>query len=324
MELPNQNTITPSNQVLPLGSDPRAQLPAVVYLTRLTSEHSRRAMFSALQRALRAAGILTDPLTFDWRLSYAQVIALRAALLTRHDPATVNQTLSAIRGVMREAWRLGLLSAEEYHRSTDITGIKTQKLPAGRIVGNGELRHIFDLCVNDTSAIGVRDTALLGILFGCGLRRSEVVTLLLSDVEPEGALKIRTGKGGKDRMVYIPAAVTQVLERWITQRGDWEGALFTRIGKGENITHTRLTPQAVWFIIEKRSAEAGIHFTPHDSRRTFITSLLDLGVDVITVQRLAGHANPNTTGRYDRRGEVAKRRAIETLHLPLPSIESTK
>jgi site-specific recombinase XerD len=80
---------------------------------------------------------------------------------------------------------------------------------------------------------------------------------------------------------------------------------------------SRLTPQAVLVILERRAGAAGVaHFSPHDLRRTFISELLDTGADLATVRALAGHARVETTAGYDRRGEQAKRRAAEMLHFP--------
>ena len=78
-----------------------------------------------------------------------------------------------------------------------------------------------------------------------------------------------------------------------------------------------MTSQAIYNMLFKRAEEAGIkNFSPHDMRRTFISHLLDAGADIALVSKMAGHANIQTTARYDRRPEEAKRKAVESLHVP--------
>jgi site-specific recombinase XerD len=83
-----------------------------------------------------------------------------------------------------------------------------------------------------------------------------------------------------------------------------------------------MTDQAIRLILQRRASQAGVaELSPHDLRRTCITELLDAGADVVSVQRLAGHADPATTARYDRRGERAKQQAAAKLQIPhVPNI----
>jgi integrase len=151
-----------------------------------------------------------------------------------------------------------------------------------------------------------------------GLRRSEVVNLDVSDFDPRtGGLTIRRGKGMKDRMTYLPSGATAAVLDWLELRGDEPGPLLYPVDKAGRITHRCLTDQAVMFVLQTLAKLAGVAaFSPHDFRRTFITQLLDTGADVITVSRLAGHADPATTAKYDMRGEEVKRQAVAKLKVP--------
>lgn len=298
-----------------LSSD---QHPAFVYLARL-APGSRRTMTQALDVI---AGLLTDGRVDAerlpwWELRYQHTQAVRTALAERYSPAGVNKMLSALRGVLKECWRLGLMGAEEYQRAADLEAVRGEVLPAGRGLSAGELRALFASCADGTPA-GVRDAALLAVLYGAGLRRSELVALDLTDYEPvSGALKVRAGKGRKERLGYAKNGAAEALAAWLGVRGDAPGPLFVPINKGRRLQIRPMTTQAVYALLQRRGEVAGVGaFSPHDLRRTFIGDLLDAGADIATVQKLAGHANVTTTARYDRRGEAAKVKAAGMLHVP--------
>jgi len=295
------------------------QHPAIVYLARL-SPGSRRTMRQSLDTiaALVSGGTLNAE-TMDWSaLRYQHTHTIRSALAENYAPATANKMLAALRGTLKEAWRLGQMDAETYHRAADLETVKGSTLPKGRSLSTGELRALFKVCCEDSSPAGVRDAALLAVLYGAGLRRSEVVALDLEHYDTEsGALTVRQGKGRKDRTGYATNGAKQALAQWLDVRESEKGPLFLPVDKAGNIHHRRLTDQAVLVILAKRADQAGVaNFSPHDLRRTFISDLLDNGADLVTVQQLAGHANVSTTARYDRRGEKAKQKAAELLHIP--------
>ncbi len=321
-------SVVPRHQTggLALRQQPTAdQHPAVVYLARL-APGSRRTMSEALNTV---AGILTsnrcNMQTLDWSaLRYQHTAAVRSVLADLYAPATANKMLAALRGVLREAWRLGQVSAEDYHRAADLPSVRGTTPPRGRALDGDELGQLFARCALDRSPAGLRDAAMLGVLYGCGLRRSELVGLDVTDYVPkDGALHVRSGKGNKARTNYATGGARTALETWIKARGKLPGPLFCPVNKGGKIDSRRLTDQAVRKILLKRAKEAGVeHFSPHDLRRTMIGDLLDAGADISTVQRLAGHANVTTTARYDRRGETAKRKAAELLRVPISPTEN--
>ena len=292
--------------------------PAAVYLAQL-GKRSRRTQASALDRLAQLLGY-PDALSCPWsQLRYQHTAAIRAALADAYAPATANRMLAALRRVLQEAWRLGQMTAEEYERAADLKVIKAEVLPSGRALSRDEVIALLAACTADATPAGVRDAALLLLLLATGLRRSEAVALDVADYAPAtGALKVREGKGRKDRMVYVEApAAAAALADWQVVRGTTAGPLFVRAARGGHLTTKRMTDQAVALILERRAGQAGVAaFSPHDLRRTCITWLLEAGADLATVQRIAGHADPATTARYDRRGETAKQQAAALLDLP--------
>jgi integrase/recombinase XerD len=308
--------ITTVNSLALTAPTPLTEHPAAVYLSSL-SPGSRSAMGQALNAIAR---ILTsnqcDALTLNWaELRYKHTAILRCILMERYAPATANKMLSALRRVLKEAVRLELMDARDFTRAVDIANIKVSKELKGRCLSADEIDLLMQVCFQDPTPIGYRDAALIAILRGAGLRRGEAVNLMLSDLHSD-SIKVRNGKGGKDRTVYLPDGALPIIEDWLEIRGRVAGALICHINKAGAVTLRQLTPQAVLFILEKRGNEAGVtNFSAHDFRRTFISELLD-STDIVTVQKLAGHASPELTSRYDRRGEEVKQRAVQAINVP--------
>ncbi len=300
---------------------PSTRHPAAVYLASL-SEGSRATMRHALDAI---ASLLTNgecnSLTLDWsKLRYPHTAAVGAALKQRFAPATAKKMLCALRRVLQEARKLRLISLEDYTSAIDLPGIDTppQKL-RGRALSTDEIAALMDACQKkDTRPVDIRDLALIAILRGGGIRRTEAVNLELKDLNLNtGALEIREGKRKSYRMVYLPSAALELVSEWLAIRGLEPGPLLCPVRKGGKLELRPMSADAVLKIVRRRGKQAGVdEFSPHDFRRTFCSDLLDAGIDIVTVQKLAGHSSPVTTAKYDRRGEETKRLAVERLSIP--------
>ena len=314
-------TLVPQNKVSLAG--PKAG-PVAAYLAGLGAG-SRRGQESALRAALAAvSGRETGEIAreevglFPWhQLTAAHVAAMRAALEGRHTPAYANKVLSAIRGVLRSAWRLGLLTRDEYARAADVPPVRGQTLPAGRDLSAGEIGALMRACGEDRGPAGVRDAALIALGVTCGLRIAEASGLDLADYDLEDGRLVVRGKGHKERTAFAVNGAKDALDDWLSLRRGLPGSLFYRVRKGGAIVAGRVSPTSFQRMLAKRAEEAGIApFTWHDMRRTAAGDLLDVGTDLVTVQKLLGHADPRTTARYDRRPEETKRQAVAKLHVP--------
>jgi integrase len=232
----------------------------------------------------------------------------------RYAPTTANGILSALRSVLHEAERLALMSAEDSARARDLKRVRGVRPPAGRALTMDELLALRGAC-GGSEALGARDRALLSVLFGGGLRRSEVVGLDVGDLAGD-ELRV-VGKGNKARLVYLSPAHVLDVERWLACRGPGPGPgpLLCPVLKSGRVVIRRLSTQAVLVALLRLAERGGIaKASPHDARRTYITALLDRGADIAAVAALAGHASVTTTARYDRRGERAKRAAAQLLN----------
>ncbi|EOC0865923.1 tyrosine-type recombinase/integrase [Cronobacter muytjensii] len=296
----------------------RSLNPAMAYLISLPSAASRQTMRSFLQivAGMLGARALQHCPWGSLRRHHVQGL-LEMLSASGRAPATINTYLSALKGTAREAWMMKLMDTDSYQQILAVRAVRGSRLTRGRALSSEEVRALFTRCEQDKSCKGPRDAAMLAVMLGCGLRRSEVVGLDYDSIlEQDQALRV-LGKGNKERLAFMPDIVWQRLRCWTdTVRGDYPGPLFTRIRAGDDVTSGRLTPQAVYHILDQRRQESGIDgCAPHDLRRTFASMMLDNGEDLITVRDAMGHASVTTTQKYDRRGDARLRRAASKIQL---------
>ena len=294
--------------------------PAQIYLAGL-SISGRRTMTAKLRRVAAILGYDNlRPVRWS-EMRFEHVTAIRTKLNeSKAAPATINATLCALRGVARAAWQVGSMSSEDHLRIVAVKGMRGSSLPVGRALSLGEITSLFDACARDSSAAGARDAAILALLLGAGLRRAECAALTLDNYNPEAQSVAVTGKGNKQRLVYLEDGANQAVRDWLCVRGDWPGPLLCSARKGGHIETKGISPQAIYKALAKRGREGRVsHFSPHDLRKTFASDLIDASGDLSAVQQLMGHSNISTTVSYDRRGEKAKQRTARMLHLPYRS-----
>ena len=297
--------------------------PLTLYLTRLAPS-SQLTMRYVLQDAADRLGFEDINLEdIDWHLLQPeQVIALVAAL--REDgyaPNTSSLYVNAVRGVMNEAWRMSLISQEHLLKMRTVKAAPGTRLSQGRNLRRALIREMMDVCAADPRPHGLRDAAVIGILYGSGMRKSESVNLDLAQINfDERSLRV-IGKGNKELIKYAPGWAFAKLQAWLEFRREQlkegeqdDSFLFNRIRRGSHITRERITKHAIYYIARQRGQQVGVKIMPHDFRRSFITRVIEEH-DLSIAQKLAHHTNIQTTANYDVRDDNERRRAVERFDL---------
>lgn len=270
----------------------------------------RRGITSLLNRSASILKRGADADNYPWeQLNYAAVAKVRAALLDDgYAVSSVNMVLSALRGVAQTAFNLNYMNAETLARIRSVKRVSGDIQRKGRALDRQEIRALIQAAKQHPQHVRrCRDVAIVLTLCGTGLRAGELVKLERRDYD-NGILTVRQGKGRKYREIYVADAVDKAIRAWLKIRAnEAENALFSRIQRNGKADNQLLTTTGLTGILEQLQQTSGIaRFTPHDMRRTFITRLLEQGVDINTVRQLAGHSDISTTTRYDCRGESMK------------------
>ncbi|SDQ69124.1 Site-specific recombinase XerD [Pseudomonas lundensis] len=308
--------VTPLVNVSPLND---VQAPVVLYLERLAPS-SRQTMRYVLQDAADRLGV--EDVTIDefpWhQLQPGHITALVAALRADgYAPNTSSLYVNAIRGVMNQAWQQSLITQDHLLKIRAVKAGGGTRLSKGRNLRRTLIRELMDVCAADPRPQGLRDAAIIAILYGSGMRKSESVNLELSQINvAERSLQVM-GKGNKELIKFAPAWAFEKLEAWLAFRRahlpegvDDDDFLFNRIRRGNHITRERITKHAIYYIAKQRGKQVGVDIMPHDFRRSFITRVIE-EYDVSIAQKLAHHANIATTVSYDMRDDNERRNATD-------------
>lgn len=224
------------------------------------------------------------------------VAAFRAALADRGLAASsVARHLSAVKALHR--WLVDERIASEDVTRDERPPKLPQRLPKG--ISVSQMQRLLETLSGDDPA-GLRDRALLELLYATGARISEVLGLDVDDLAGEHGLVRVTGKGAKQRLVPVGSFAREAVDAWLVRgrpalaaKGRGGPALLLGARGG------RLSRQAAWEIIQRVAEEAGVeHVSPHTFRHSFATHLLEGGADVRVVQELLGHASVATTQIY--------------------------
>jgi integrase/recombinase XerD len=270
------------------------------FLVWLSAEQGRAPnTIGAYRRDLTAylAAIRRSPLD----ITEADLVRYVEHLRTERAPASVARALVAIRSLHRFLLDEGL---SETNPAAEVEAPRTPKgLP--KALSEAEVERLLGAVVGDDPP-DRRDRAILEVLYGTGIRISELVGLSLADLDVDGALLRAFGKGSKERLVPLGRLARQALVQWLgpggrgafvptqwARRGDAEAVFLNRRGG-------RLTRQGAWGIVRRYGEQVGLadRLSPHVLRHSCATHMIDHGADIRAVQEILGHASVSTTQIY--------------------------
>jgi integrase/recombinase XerD len=275
---------------------PEAEAVRIV-LDGLPSEHSRRAYERALFDFFHWHRGMGRP-----QLNKAVVQRYAAELREAGMAASsINQRLSAIRKLAAEAADNGALDPQIANGIRAVKGARNE----GRRTGNWLTREEAQIWLNAPdvrTTKGRRDRALLAVLIGCGLRRSEAAGLTIGHVQQRDGRWVLVdliGKRDKIRSVPMPNWTKAALDEWSKASGVTEGLAFRAVNKGDRVAGDGISPQAIYNIIIGYAEELkkkGV--APHDLRRTFARLAHKGGAAIDQIQLSLGHESIQTTENY--------------------------
>ena len=258
----------------------------------LTSEHSKRAYGKALQ------DFLVWMQANEKQFVKASIQEYRQTLTG--SPATINLRMSAIRKLAVEAADNGLLDGTIANGVRNVKGVAAHGVRTGNWLTKKQAQALL-LLPDITTLKGLRDRAILAVMLGGGLRRSEVAQMTYNHIRQlDGRWVIAdlVGKGNHVRTVPIPSWVKVAVDEWTEQANIADGILFRAMHKGGYVAGDSMTPQAIRDLVNGYGKELGVELAAHDLRRTFAKLAHKGGSGVDQIQLSLGHQSMKTTEKY--------------------------
>ncbi len=227
--------------------------------------------------------------------------------LNRQPGTKIGRNVESMKRRTQNYYLIALRAFLKFLRKRGIESVSPERIELAKVgerhldlITAGELDRLLASPDAKTQQ-GLRDRAILELLFSTGLRVSELCSLSTDDVDlSRDEFSIR-GKGDKVRVVFLTDAAKRTIKEYLASRKDMDDAMFVQYGKNaKNAKELRLTPRAIQRLVKHYAVKAGItrKVTPHVVRHSFATDLLSNGADLRSVQALLGHANIATTQIY--------------------------
>lgn len=301
------------NQLVPLTQDSKLSEIVTQYLSNFLSDRTREAYESDFKDFGKFATSKFGPFSHPRDVTKTHVIAYRDFLREKYSPTSINRKLSALSSLFRE------LQGARVVDINPVEGVKRPQSIARRPrlgFSDEEVNRILD-SHDATTLQGLNTKAVLSFLLYTGCRISEVLAVRVSDIEDRGNLKVVVIRGKGDKIRTLPLhpkllkTLLELTERRQKGQGDY---LFTRV-KGDGLENESMRRQSVGELLKTtlRRLKLDPGRSLHSSRRTVISNLLENGARIESVAELAGHANINTTARYNVRKEELEDNPLLTL-----------
>jgi len=229
-----------------------------------------------------------------------------------YSTATVGRKVAAARSFLHFLFAEGVIVSElvDWLRQPKVA----KRLP--HTLSREEVERLLDAASIEETPLGLRDRALLEMLYATGMRASEVLSLRVGDVDLANNTVLCMGKGSKERLIPLYPAARDCVQRYIEEGRPFLLRESTKKTLFLNKRGDALTRQGLWFLVQHyaQAAELETRVTPHTLRHTFATHLLDGGADLREVQQFLGHANITTTQIYTEVSSQRKRAAYDRAH----------